>query len=81
MKEIHRKIQRQAHKELFAKIGVITAVKTGGRYNVELTGGQTIYNLNSVSYGSRFYVGQWVTLEFFGGDYVISGESAQRGGD
>lgn len=85
MKDIHGKIQHKlsqsADRQLFAKIAIITAVNTGGRYNVELTGGQEISNLNSISYGSKFYVGQWVTLEFFGGDWVISGESAQRGGD
>lgn len=78
---IHRDISRKAHRENFAKIAVITVIHAGGRYDVELSGGQTMNKLNSISYGSKFYVGQWVTLEYFGGDWVISGESAQRGGD
>ena len=79
MKNYDQEIRKQAQRQNFAKIAKVTVVHLGGLYTVELAGGQTLNMLNSLS-GSKFYVGQWVTLEYLGGDWVIAGEGAQRGG-
>lgn len=78
--KLSEKIRKGAKRENFAKIAKVTTVHPGGLYTVELSGGQTLNKLNSVSSGFRFSVDQWVTLEFFGGDWVIAGDSAQKGG-
>ena len=78
--KFQQELRRQVQRQNFAKIGKITAVHLGGSYTVELGGGQTLNSLNSIALNSKFYVGQWVTLESFGGDWVIAGEGAQKGG-
>lgn len=73
-------IRKNARKENFAKIAKVITVHPGGLYTVELSGGQTINKLNTNSSGFKYTVDQWVTLEHFGGDWIIAGESAQKGG-
>lgn len=75
-----RDLDRRAASQNFAKIAKVTSVNVGGLYDVELTGGQALNNVNSIA-GYKLYEGQWVTLEYFGGDWTIAGNSAQRGGD
>ena len=80
-KGLQRNINRKANNQNFAKIAKITAVLAGGQYDVETSNGVTMNGVVSVAYSIKFQVGQWVTLEFFGGDWVIAGIAAHKGGD
>lgn len=78
-KNLHNLVGRETKIDTFSKIAKVTLVQLGGVYDVELSGGQTMNSI-SCSTNSKCYVDQWVTLEFFGGNWVIVGDAAQRGG-
>jgi hypothetical protein len=72
-------IRKQTSMDTFAKIAKVSVVIPGGRYDVELGGGQTLNGLTTVT-KNKYNVDDWVTLEFFGGDWVIAGMGSQKGG-
>lgn len=74
-------IGQQATNQNFAKIAQITAIHTGGYYDVELTSGIPITNIVCLDFSVKFGIGSWVTVEFYGGDWAIVGRSAYKGGD
>lgn len=80
-KKLSTQISRNATNQKFAKIAKITAVLTGGYYDVEDSTGTPITRVVTVGANLKYYVGQWVTLEYFGGDWAIAGVSAHKGGD
>lgn len=74
-------IAKQATNQNFAKIAKITAVKTGGYYDVESSSGTPITDVICLDYSKKYGIGDWVTLEYYGGDWAIVGRSAYKGGD
>lgn len=77
----HDSLVKQIVKENFAKIAKITAINGKGYYNVETSGGAPYTNVVCLDYASKYQVGQWVTLEYYGGDWAIVGRAAYKGGD
>lgn len=78
---INEAARYNASLQKFSQNAQIKAVNTGGYYDVVTQGGAIYNNITSSVRGIKFIVDQWVTLEFFGGDWVIAGISAMRGGD
>ncbi len=76
---LNSRIHRQASVDTFSKMAKVTVVHTGGLYDLELAGGETINNMTTLT-SLKFYVDQWVTIEFLGGSWSIVGDGAQRGG-
>lgn len=74
-------LQKAVTIENYSRIAKITAVLSGGYFNVELTSGTPITGVLSQDYSVKWAVGDWVTLEKFGGDWVIVGRAAYKGGD
>ncbi len=79
--KLHDTIQKQVANQNFAKIAKITAKKTGGYYDVELSSGETYTDVTCLDYSKKYGIGDWVTLEYYGGDWAIVGRSAYKGGD
>ena len=80
-KGLQRNVAKKASNQNFAKIAKITAVLPGGIYDVETSNGNPLTGLVNIAYNIKFQVGQWVTLEYFGGDWLIAGIAAHKGGD
>ena len=74
-------IQKAVTKENFAKIAKITAINAGGYYDVETTSGVPYTNVCNMDYSTKYTLGQWVTIEYYGGDWAIVGRAAYKGGD
>lgn len=81
MQKLHDTIHKQVNNQNFAKIGKVTAKKTGGYYDVELTSGEGYTDVICLDFSKKYGIGDWVTLEFYGGDWAIVGRSAYKGGD
>lgn len=65
----------------FSKIGKILQRNENGRYKVAIMSGGVMDDITIGVAGLKFMEGDYVTLEFFGGDWQIVGRSARRGGD
>ena len=65
----------------YAKVATIYSIDTNGYYTVKLLSGELISFVPSLNTGIKYFVGQSVTIEEFGGDWAIGGISAYKGGD
>ena len=74
-------LHKAVTKENFAKIAKITAIHAGGYYDVETTGGIPYTNIVNTDFSTKYTIGQWVTIEYYGGDWAIVGRAAYKGGD
>lgn len=72
--------QRYIHMSNVAKAAKILSRNSNGTYSVETLDGLTLNNVKNQT-ATKWQEDQWVTAEFMGGDYMITGLSAHRGGD
>lgn len=78
--DLARSTQRYIHMSNVAKACKVVSKDTQGTYTVTSLDGLTYSNVKNQS-GTTWAVNQWVTLEYMGGDYMITGLSSHRGGD
>lgn len=76
-----KEARESADMNVFSKPALVLEKTSFGRYTVKLGNGGVMQDIATSNVGAKFKPGDWVTLEYYGGDWVIVGRSATRGGD
>lgn len=77
--DLHSNMQRQIGEAGAPFAAKIMARESGGNYTVETLDAQTYYNVKNQT-RTKWSRNQWVSVQTIGGDLMITGLSAARGG-
>lgn len=74
-------IKKRAYEMQASRIGKITVVKSGQRYDIETADGdRTFEDIPNTVPGIKWRVGQWVVMEYSGLGFAIVGSSPTAAG-